>query len=48
LKRLDAPTKAPAWPVGSEGESIWPAPTEGIVSRKARTTYNLEWRGICL
>jgi hypothetical protein len=34
LKRLDAPTKAPAWPVGSEGESIWPAPTEAMYLEK--------------
>jgi len=34
LKRLDAPTKAPAWPVGSEGELIWPAPTEAMYLEK--------------
>ena len=44
LKRLDAPTKAPAWPVGSQGELIWPALTEAMYLKKTKMTYYLEWR----
>ena len=43
LKRLDAPTKAPAWPVGSEGELIWPAPTEAMYLEKPE--WLIIWNG---
>ena len=43
LKRLDAPTKAPAWPVGSQGELIWPGPTEAMFLEKPE--WLIIWNG---